>query len=333
MVAHPSSTGQVETALTAVVRKALPGVHGIVGLARLSGGGTQENWAFDGVGADGPLPLILRRAPTNLQCAAWTISVPMATEAELIRRAAAAGVPSPLVRYVLRPSDGLGAGYLMERVAGETFPRRILRDAEYAGARAAMTAQCGRILAAIQRADTRGIADLPLLPAAALVAKFRGIYRDFHEPHPVFDAAIRWLEDHEPPPALPVLVHGDYRNGNFVVGPDGIRAVIDWEFSHVGDPMEDLGWLCINVWRFDSPLPAGGFGEREAVYAAYEEAGGAPVDRNHVRFWEVFACLKYGLICKLFVARHESGSDGAIELAYVGRRTCESEIDILNLLT
>ena len=320
-------------ALKATVTRALPGVYGIDGLGRLSGGGTQENWAFDGIGKDKPMPLILRRAPADLKCDAWTVSVPMETEAELIKRAGRAGVPSPPVRYVLEPADGLGSGFIMDRVAGETFARRILRDDDYACARRTMVAQYGDILARVQRVDVTGIADLPFLPAAAQIGKYRGIYEDFDEPHPVFEAAIRWLEDNLPPDTPPVLVHGDFRNGNFIVGPDSIRALIDWEFAHVGNHMEDMGWMCINAWRFDGRKPVGGFGERETLYAAYEAAGGARVDPRHARFWEVFGCFKYGMLCKLFVARYMTAESPAIELAYVGRRTGESEIDLLNLLT
>ena len=73
----------------------------------------------------------------------------------------------------------------------------------------------------------------------------------FGEPHPAFELGLRWLaEARAPRPTPPALVHGDFRNGNFIVGPDGMRAVLDWELAHLGDPIEDLGWLCVKSWRF-----------------------------------------------------------------------------------
>ena len=106
----------------------------------------------------------------------------------------------------------------------------------------------------------------------------------------MFDLTFRWLDAHcPPPPERPKLVHGDFRNGNLMIGPDGVRAVLDWEIAHVGDPMEDLGWICVNAWRFGVlDKPVGGFGEREDLWAGYEAAGGAPVNRDHALWWEVY---------------------------------------------
>ena len=69
-------------------------------------------------------------------------------------------------------------------------------------------------------------------------------------------------------------MHGDFRHGNLIIGPDGVRAVLDWELAHTGDPMEDLGWICVNSWRFgEIDKPVGGFGTREELFAGYEAAG------------------------------------------------------------
>ena len=104
-------------------------------------------------------------------------------------------------------------------------------------------------------------------------------YRSFNWPRPVFELALRWLADHDPGPSKEVtLVHGDFRHGNLIIGPDGVRAVLDWELAHLGDPMEDLGWICVNSWRFgEIDKPVGGFGSREELFAGYEE-GGRKVD-------------------------------------------------------
>jgi len=127
-------------------------------------------------------------------------------------------------------------------------------------------------------------------------------------------------------------VHGDFRLGNFVVGPDGLRAVLDWELVHAGDPTEDLGWLCVKSWRFGRRPPVGGVGRYEELFAAYERETGRPVDPDVVRWWEVFGTLRWGIICILQALRHLSGSRRSVELATIGRRVCETEHDLLLLL-
>ncbi len=128
------------------------------------------------------------------------------------------------------------------------------------------------------------------------------------------------------------MVHGDLRLGNLLVGPDGLRAVLDWELAHLGDPMEDLGWFCVRAWRFGSPLPAGGVATREELAAAYEAAGGEPVDLEALRWWETLGTLKWGVICIMQAWSHLSGATRSMELATIGRRVCENEWDVLGLL-
>jgi aminoglycoside phosphotransferase (APT) family kinase protein len=148
----------------------------------------------------------------------------------------------------------------------------------------------------------------------------------------VFELAFRWLDAHCPPPTQARLVHGDFRNGNLIVGPDGLRAVLDWELAHVGDPMEDLGWICVNSWRFGAvDKPVGGFGEREALWAGYEAAGGPPVSRAHALWWEVFGTLRWGVMCAGMAAAFRS-ADPSVERAVIARRASESEVDLMRLL-
>jgi aminoglycoside phosphotransferase (APT) family kinase protein len=128
------------------------------------------------------------------------------------------------------------------------------------------------------------------------------------------------------------LVHGDFRNGNLMVGEDGLRAVLDWELAHLGDPMEDLGWLCVNSWRFGRhELPVGGFGTREQLFAGYVEAGGT-LHADSVHYWEVFGTLKWGVICESMAMAYLRGAERNVERATIGRRASEAEIDLLCLL-
>jgi aminoglycoside phosphotransferase (APT) family kinase protein len=236
--------------------------------------------------------------------------------------------------HVLTASDGLGTGFIMQRIAGETIPRRILRDDAFAAARPLLARQCGRILAAIHGLPMAQLPQLRRTTAASERADLTREIRSFDQPRPVFELALRWLGDHDPgPPARVTLVHGDFRHGNLMVGADGVRAVLDWELAHLGDPMEDLGWICVNSWRFgEIDRPVGGFGTREELFAGYEAAGGIAVDAARVKFWEVMGTLRWGVMCVGMMQRFRAGPDHSMERAMIGRRASETELDLLRLL-
>jgi aminoglycoside phosphotransferase (APT) family kinase protein len=302
-------------------------------LRRLSGGANQETWSFDAEIAGASLPLILRRAPGDRRdLAASPSGVTLQTEAALIDLAGRSGVPVPGIRCVLQPEDELGSGFLMDRIPGETIARKILRDDEFAEVRPGLARQCGSVLAAIHGVAT-GDLKLPVSPAGAQLAQFRSLYDAYDHPHPVFEIAFRWLSDRAPADVTPALVHGDFRNGNLVIGSEGVRAILDWELAHVGDPMEDLGWICVNSWRFgEIDRPVGGFGAREDMFAGYREASGGSVDPERVKWWETFGSLKWGVMCMTMYQIFRGGIDRSVERAAIGRRASETEIDLLNLM-
>ena len=142
-----------------------------------------------------------------------------------------------------------------------------------------------------------------------------------------------WLKQHDPGPSREITrVHGDFRHGNLIIGNDGVRAVLDWEIAHLGDPMEDLGWICTNSWRFgEIDKPVGGFGSREDLFAGYEEAG-RKVYPDRVMFWEVMGSLRWGIMCGRMMQRFRNAPDHPMEQAVIGRRPSETEIDLLRLL-
>ncbi|UDY36136.1 phosphotransferase family protein [Dermatobacter hominis] len=296
-------------------------------LTRLSGGASRETWAFTAVAPDGAeRPLVLQRERAGGNGAGGGMSA----EGALLRAAAATGVPvAPLVATD-EGRDELGAPFIvMDRVDGETIVRRILRDDRFAAARSSLAREAGAALAAVHRIDPDAIEGLH---EEDQVEQFRNLIDALGEPHPAFELGLRWLDRNRPATHRRGVVHGDFRMGNLIVGEDGLRAVLDWELSHLGDPVEDLGWFCVRAWRFGSPLRAGGVGTAEDLVEGYVAAGGAPVAPEDLRWWEAMGTLKWGVICIVQAATHLGGATRSVELAAIGRRTAENEEDVLELI-
>ena len=310
-----------------------PGASGVARVVRLSGGASQETWSFDIVRDNGNIGAILRRAPSGYG-AAPARAAGLNTEAELMRRAFDAGVPSPRVLHVLEPHDELGIGFIMDRIEGETIPRKILREQIFAAVRPKLARQLGGILALIHGLPLPQLPALRRMTATKEIAELERDIRTFDRPRPVFELALRWLRDHDPGPSDQVtLVHGDFRHGNLIIDLSGVRAVLDWELAHLGDPMEDLGWICVNSWRFgEIDKPVGGFGSREELFAGYESAHGRGVDPGRVMYWEVMGTLRWGVMCCGMMQRFRSAGEHSVERAMIGRRASETEIDLLRLL-
>jgi aminoglycoside phosphotransferase (APT) family kinase protein len=313
-----------------VVRASLPGVDHVTDLRRLPGGASQEIWALEAVGPRLRRRLILRRQPAG---ATYPGKIDLEIEAELMRVVEAAGVPAPHVVYVLTPADGIGRGYFMDHVEGEGLGHRIVRSEAFAAIRPKLAFQIGSVLARIHGVDTALLPTLPRSSAAREVADMHETYRRIDQPRPVFELSFGWLRERMDRRATaPTLVHGDFRNGNMIIGPDGLRAVLDWELAHLGDPLRDLGWLCTNSWRYgEIDKPVGGFGVRENLVAGYEAAGGAKIDLAALHFWEVLGSLRWGVMCIEMGARAKQ-SDRPIELLMIARRASEAEIDLLRLI-
>ena len=311
--------------LRAVVSEALGDDVAVDELHQLTGGASRETWAFDALTNAGERrPLILRRDPPEAPTEG------MSVEARAIRAARAQGVPEPeIVAFSDDPAPLDAPFILMERLEGETLARRILRDEQFAAVRPRLAAQCGEILARIHAIP---IDEVPGLDRPDVLEDLRRTFAAYDDASPALELGVRWLEQHRPPPTDDVVVHGDFRNGNLVIGPDGIRGVLDWELVHRGDPMEDLGYLCVRAWRFGGPEPVGGFGPYEDLFAGYERVSGRRVDPEVVRWWEVYGTVWWGGGCMDQAWRHLSGDERSVELAAIGRRVWEQEYDVLLLL-
>ncbi len=291
-------------------------------LRRLTGGASRETWAFRA--ADRAL-ILQRDRPGAVRTGGG-----MPAEAALLPLAREAGVPVPeLIEADVSGEHTGSPAMVTAHVDGETIARRIQRDDRFAEARRRFAHDAAVALAGIHAVDHHAV---PGLVGGDQVTQFREIFDAFGEAHPAFELAFRWLELNRPPSDRAGLVHGDFRLGNLMIDDQGLAVVLDWELAHVGDPMEDLGWLCVRAWRFGGVEPVGGLGTREALFAAYEEASGSVVDADVVRWWEVLGTLKWGVMCMIQASSHLLGHARSVELAAIGRRVCENEHDLMELL-
>ncbi|WP_395155398.1 phosphotransferase family protein [Ilumatobacter sp.] len=303
-------------ALASLLSSALDGAT-VTDLTRLSGGASRETWRF---AADG-VPRV-----TQLQRTGDIRD--MLVEAAVVGAAHTGGVPVPEVHVARRRSDG-SAFMIVEAIDGETIARKIQRDDQFAGARARFAADCGGALARVHQLDPSAVDGLT---DTDQVAFYTEVLDGLGQPHPTFELVRNWLIANRPERSRTTIVHGDFRLGNLIVDDNGMRAVIDWELAHLGDPNEDLGWLCVKAWRFGGAPPVAGIGARSDLFAAYEAVGGGAVDQEAVFWWEVLGTWKWGIMCILQANAHLSGAARSHELAAIGRRVCENEFDLLTML-
>ena len=313
-------------------------------LRRMAGGASRQVWRLDATldAEESSLELVLRidpapRAAPGLE----RVSAGLEGEFRLLETLHRHGLRVPRTYWFCDDSEVLGAPfYLMQRVEGETLPRRILRSDELAKARAALPQQLGRALAEVHALDP-GAEGLEGLPGPApgqtaldfQLAQIRAGIDQALSPVPTLELAYRWLERNRPSERTPTLVHGDYRLGNVIVGSDGLRSILDWELAHLGDPHEDLAWMCTKTWRFgEQDRPVGGVGQREPFYRAYEEVSGRPLERGQLGYWELLALAKVAVVWIFQVRSYLAGTRPSVEHAAIGRRMAETELDLLELL-
>jgi len=310
--------------LTALLRPLLGENTEVVNLRALTGGASRTTWAFEAVTGPQRRALILRTgAPDDIHAG-------MELEAAVQAAAAAAGAPVPNILVASDSPAALGNPFLIcDEIGGETIVRRIQRRLDDESRRRLLV-QCAQALAAIHRAQ----ASAPGLVEHDQLGQWRQQLDDMADTTATFEWAFRWLAAHRPAPSPTCLVHGDFRMGNLIVDDSGLAAVLDWELVHIGEIYQDLAWFCIRAWRFGAPatLAAGGLGSIEDFVSAYEQASGTGVDRATLHWWLVLATLGWGVICRYQAERHLTGQTRSVELAAIGRRVCETEWDVLDLL-
>lgn len=324
--------------ITARLTDALDRPVDVRGVEPLTGGACQENFRVELTIDGAPRTMCLRSDART----ALPASIGRAQEFPVIEAAVAEGVPTPAARWL---TDGLvreGAhAYFLDWIEGEAIGARVTKHPALATAREALPTQLADALAAIHRITPQSHPDLPIErspftgegdPADGALRFIVAMLDELGAPRPASELALRWLRTHKPSAGEVVLAHADFRTGNFMVGPDGLVGVLDWEFCHWSDPMEDIGWLCTRDWRFGRvDRPVGGICGRERFYRAYEAASGRTIDRARLRWWEICGNLRWGIAAAYQGKRYAEGEPD-FELLAIPRRAIEMEYEALRLI-
>ena len=311
----------------------------------LSGGACQENYKVEFEPKARPAEkrkLVLRTdADTKLPG-----SLDRVAEAEVIAAAREAEVKTPAVlgvgQGIVRPG---AVSCALEWAEGTALGRQIVSGPELSSARGSLGSELAVELAKIHSVAREARPNLiparvgwsergeSLDPVANTLGALRQTLDRMPEPHPALEWAFSWLLNHPPPPRELVLVHGDFRTGNFMLTRDGLSSILDWEFAHWGHPEEDLAWICVRDWRFGVlDKPVGGFCDKKSFYTAYESASGRSIDPKVVHFWEVWGNVHWAAGCVFQGERYRTGESTDLELIAVARRAAEMEYEALRLI-
>ena len=306
------------------------GIEGKVSnLEPLTGGASKEIWKFEVSNAKQSTKMILRRG-SGIE---GPLAIKTADEARIQKEVIKVGAPVPIILAVSKNEEELGDSYIMHFVEGESIARKILRDKEYKKALPILAYQCGEAIARIHNVDINNFSFLPKKPAEGQLEDLYSTYQSFEQPSPVFEYAYLWLKEQDFGNFQESLVHGDFRLGNIIINADGLQSIIDWELAHIGNPLQDLGWVCGNSWRFGkNDKVVGGFGELEDLLEGYNSISKLKVNKEMVKCWQVFGTFRWGVICLIQAYAHLNGTINSIEKAAIGRRVSETEIDIVDLL-
>jgi len=334
------SVPEARAALEAfLARRAGASRAAIAELTPLTGGTLHENWRlvvdFEGGTLPGRQTLVLRA--DRPVCLPGSLS--RAHEFLLMSAVRGAGVRVPEPLWAAG-SDGPLARecFVMRWLPGSAAPAEVIADAARHATGDRLAASLGAQLGLLQRLRP-ALCELPFLAppvhdrARALIAETRAYLDTLSGPHPVIEWGLRWLELHAPPVTDPVLTHGDFRTGNYLVDAGELVALLDWELAAWGHPLEDLGWFCMRFWRLDAVhAAAGGIAQREALLEGYAKTSGQRVERAALHYWEVMANVRWAAISIQQAERHLSGVDKSLELCLIGRRTAEIEYESLQLM-
>ena len=336
----------MEERIAAWLAARLPGARDIVisDLRQIPGGASRETWSFNatwrdpGGAGEEPRGYILRRDPD-----ASLLVSDRELEYAIYQALVGTAVPAPRALWLETDPAWLERPFfVMERIDHCFAQPHILMSEKMARPREAVAEQKMAILARIHRItpEHAGLAVLGPAPESDACAERElahwqdVITHEAIEPQPVLAMAHNWLRRHLPPPAARVvLVHGDYRTGNLLFDRRGqVRAVLDWEMAHWGDPVEDVAWLSIKSWRFAGNDWVGGVMPRSAALQRYAQASGQQVDQRSLHWWEMLGNLKLAAIFLTGARSFMEGRSTDLQMAIVGRMLPPLELELLKLM-
>jgi aminoglycoside phosphotransferase (APT) family kinase protein len=304
----------------------------------IAGGASRDTWLLTASIDENEQQLVLRR---DLDTEIFEHTLDREQEYALLQFAYENDVKVPRPRFVCMNNEVLGRPFfLMDYVDGVSIGPKVVHAPRLKPLHAYLPGLLGTQLAGIHSIpfdnprlaflsrpnDDRSAAEQALFEARQTVERLQ-------ISNPAIELGMRWLEQNAPPDQDRTLIHGDYRIGNFIVGERGLHAIIDWEFSHIGDPHEDLAWPCVRDWRFgNGHLHFGGVSDREPFILAYEEASGRTIDRAVLDYWEIVGNVRWAITCLSQANRHLSGFDPSVEFASLGRRSVEMQYELLRLI-
>ncbi len=318
---HRGDPGEHRTDVAVLAERLLGYLHATTGqpdlafggLRRLTGGASKEQFTFDLRWRVDSEPtsrtLILRMDPSES-----IVETHRLREAQLLR-AMHGVVPVPDVLWVEPTPDALGHPFLVAGFVEGTVQPEGGDKASGLGMyfppplRAALKDQFVEHLAAIHTVDWAAH-DLSAFDRPApgttegnawsLGTWERIWHEDVLEDHPIVERAALWLREHLPVVERPVVVHGDYRSGNFMYTDDHrINAVLDWELAHLGDHHEDLAYTASDILGCpdeDGRTLVCGLLPRAEFLDRYQQLSGLPVDPERLFYFEVLIYYKMVVI-------------------------------------
>ncbi|HMV43818.1 MAG TPA: phosphotransferase family protein [Leptospiraceae bacterium] len=341
------SKEDLKSKLESYLTDRLRGNANVTNMIPLSGGACQDNYLLDLNINNGEFSGEHRLVFRTDKGASLLASLSRIDEFKVCEITSSHGVKTPKPYWLETKEDVIGSPfYFMERISGKATGRYVVKDPSLNKVRKKITEELAENLAKIHKITpnlckdedlrkslTRHSGKLPNSIALEAIEELRAQIPKLQEPHPAMELILNWLEKNAVSTDDEVLVHGDFRTGNFMVSPNGLEGIVDWEFAHWGDRHEDVAWLCMRDWRFGKlNKEAGGFADRNEFYSLYEKYSGIKLDPEKVTYWEIMGNIRWALGSAQQAERHLSGADKGIELAAIGRRTCEMEFEAMRLI-
>lgn len=331
-----TASDTLHNALTSFLSQQVKGDVVIKSLTLLSGGAIQQNRLIVVDVLEGEYQGVHEWVVRSDASTVVSESMSRHQEYQLLRYAHQHGVT---VAKPLWYGDASIFGYeffVMEKVNGITRPTHLSNPKRFSVDRDALTATLGTQLARIHNLNDDEALSFLIRPnqhpAAFWLERFSTYLSSLNERYPILELALRRLQATLPDSSDLVMSHRDFRLGNIMVNNDGLSAILDWEFCAWSDPHEDLGWFCAPCWRFSArDKAAGGLGDRATLYQAYEQESGRSVNDDSVRYWEMFATLRWAIIAIEQGYRHLS-NEPSLELALTAHIVPELEQDLLDMM-